>query len=350
MDKKYYLFSFLFWFIPLLSFAQTNDLVLSDKLLPITEQNFFKSHDYYIWDPSIIRDGNGIYHLFYSRWQKKYSFNGWMPLSEIVHATSKSPTGPWIYKGIVLRGRGKGYWDAIGAYNPKIKYFNGKYYLYYVSTNLGDGDYTEKYLVAISLKGSQHKDWLVLRNNQRTGVAVATSLAGPWKRSDAPIIQPSGPITRLTVNPAIAEGPDKKFYLVIKGDKPNDRGYIRNQAIAVSTTPIGPFIMQPTPVIDYIDTEDMSIWYDKNRKLFFGIFHAPKGFLGLIESTDGLHWRKSKDYFMNYKQFLMVNGDIFKPEKMERPFILAENGTPIVLSVAVKQGDDSWLVFVPLKY
>ena len=49
---------------------------------------------------------------------------------------------------------------------------DGKYYLYYCSTNFGSRDYTNEELTEIAAKGSAHPDWFVLSPNQRTGVAV----------------------------------------------------------------------------------------------------------------------------------------------------------------------------------
>ena len=147
-----------------------------------------------------------------------------------------------------------------------------------------------------------------MRPNQRTGVAVAESLNGPWKRQDKPLIEPSGPITTLTVNPAIDKGKDGRYYLVVKGDKPNETQFIRNQAVAVSDKPEGPFVMQAAPVIDYVDTEDMSIWYDDGRARFYGVFHSNHDgqFIGLITSADGTTWKKAADYWMMPKKILLV--------------------------------------------
>lgn len=63
---------------------------------------------------------------------------------------------------------------------------------------------------------------------------------GPWKRLDKPIIEPSGPITTLTDNPAIVKGEDGKYYLIVKWDNPNEERFIRHQAITISDSPIGP--------------------------------------------------------------------------------------------------------------
>lgn len=249
-----------------------------------------------------------------------------------------------------MQGGGKGKWDAITAHNPKIKFFEGKYYLYYISTNMGDNqDYSEDDMKETSLVGYTHPNWKILRSNQRTGVAVANSLEGPWVRQSQPLIEPSGPITTLTVNPAVTQGKDGRYYMIVKGDKPNETRFIRNQAIAISEHPDGPYEIQPDPVIDYLDTEDMSLWYDQQREIYYGIFHAPEGFIGLVSSTDGLKWQKASEYRIMPKEIRMKDGNILKPDRLERPFIYEENGNLLTLGLAAKQGDESFIVLIPLR-
>lgn len=326
-----------------------DQLFFKDRLQPISEENIFKSDEYFNWCSSMVKGDDGKYHLFYSRWPKKYTFLSWLTHSEVAHAVSDSPAGPWKYKETVLQSRGKGHWDAITVHNPKIKYFDGKYYLYYVATNMGDKDYTEEELIETARVGYSHPNWKkYLRPNQRTGVAVANSINGPWTRMDQPLIEPTGPITTLTVNPAIAKGKDGKYYLIVKGDKPNETRFIRNQAIAVSDTPAGPFVMQPKPVIDYLDTEDMSMWYDAKRDYFYGVFHA-HSFIGMVSSPDGINWKKATEYVLSPKKLQMEDGSVLVPDRLERPFVYAENDEPQVLSMAVKKGDDAYIVFVPVK-
>jgi alpha-L-fucosidase len=324
-----------------------DDLFIRDRLQPVSGENIFQAEGYYHWCTSIVKGKDRQYHLFYSRWRKEYGFYGWLTHSEIAHAVSDAPAGPWTYKETVLKGRGKGYWDAITAHNPKIKNFDGKYYLYYCSTNLGDNDYTEEELIETANTGYGHPNWKILRPNQRTGVAVSNSLSGPWERMDEPLIEPSGPITTLTVNPAIDRGRDGNYYLIVKGDKPNETRFIRNQAIAVSGSPTGPFEMQSTPVIDYLDTEDMSLWYDAAREHFYGVFHAHT-FIGMVSSRDGIHWKKATEYVLTPKKIEMQNGSVLVPERLERPFIYIEEGEPSVLSLAVKEGDESCCIFIPI--
>lgn len=323
-------------------------LFFKDRLQAIDEDNIFKTEGYYNWCSSIVKGEDGKYHLFYSRWPKKFGFYSWLTHSEVAHAISNSPSGPWKYKETVLSSRGKGHWDAITVHNPKIKHFEGKYYLYYCATNMGDKSYTEEDLIETARVGYSHPNWKILRPNQRTGVAVAESINGPWKRMDQPLIEPSGPITTLTVNPAIDKGKDGRYYLIVKGDKPNETRFIRNQAMAVSDSPEGPFEMQPNPVIDYLDTEDMSMWYDRKRDYYYGIFHA-HSFIGMVSSENGINWKKATEYAILPKSIPLKNGGAIKPDRLERPFVFTENNEPKVLSLAVKKGDEAYIAFVPVK-
>ena len=336
-----------FCFVSAFSQNGEDDLYLFDNFGRVSGDNIFKTDGYFNWGSSIIKEREGKYHLFYSRWKKQYGFHGWLTHSEIAHATSKSPSGPWKYKETVLRGSGQGNWDVITAHNPKIKYFEGKYYLYYIGTNMGGKDYTDGELVETAKTGYAHPNWRILRPNQRTGVAVSNSLNGPWTRMDKPLVEPSGPIATLTVNPAIDKGKDGKYYLIIKGDKPNEKRFIRNQAVGISEHPDGPFEIQEKPVIDYMDTEDMSIWYDENRDRFYGVFHA-HNFIGLVTSENGTDWEKANEFVLKNKEILLEDGTVIGPDRMERPFVYHENGQPKVLSVAVKKGEESYAVFIPI--
>jgi len=328
--------------------AEPDRLSFRDRLQPLSAENIFKTDGYYNWCTSIVQGEDGRYHLFYSRWKKDYAFTGWLTHSEIAHAVSETPHGPWRYRQTVLKGRGRGHWDAITAHNPKIKRFDGKYYLYYCSTNLGSRDYTDRDLIETARTGYTHPNWKILRPNQRTGVAVSDSLDGPWRRMDKPLLEPSGPITTLTVNPAIDRGPDGVYYLIVKGDKPNETRFIRNQAMAVSDSPTGPFTIRPKAVIDDLDTEDMSLWYDVPRHRFYGVFHAHT-FIGMVTSVDGIDWEKAAEYTLCPKVVRLADGGEIKPDRLERPFVYAQDGQPKVLSLAVKKGDDAYCIFIPIR-
>lgn len=302
--------------------------------------------NWYTWCPSVIRSDDGKYHMFHSRWPRKTNFSGWLLFSEVVHEVADKPEGPYRYVETVLNGRGTFAWNAITAHNPKIKFFEGRYYLYHCSTY---GERDEKRLLEIAHKGGIHPQWMPIRNNQRTGVATADSLQGPWRVLDKPIVEPSGPICRLTVNPAICRGPDGTYFMIVKGDKPGDKKFTRNQALATAKSPTGPFTIQPKPVIDNLDTEDMSLWFDQKRNRFYAIFHAHT-FIGMMTSTDGYNWSKASHYKLTDKRIRFDDGSDVAVENMERPFMLTDDqGQPQMLFVAVKKGDRSYNVAMQVK-
>lgn len=332
--------------------GQSDDrqLKLSDKIEPISEANIFRDADYFNWCSSILKGEDGKYHLFYSRWKREEAFTGWLTHSTIAHAVSVSPEGPYEYLNTVVDFNKSSYrpGEMITAHNPKIKRFNGRYYLYFCSTYL-DKAITGEELLATARQGYSHPNWKPLRIHQRTFVASSTSLDKPFKINPKPLLEPSGPIETLVVNPAITQGADKRFYLIVKGDKPGATTFLRNQAITVSKYPDRGFVIQAKPVIKDWDTEDVSMWYDRTSGYYYAVFHAHT-YIGMMVSKNGTDWKKADDFTVTPKRLHREGGqpDLI-PDQMERPFVLFEEGKAKVLSVAVKKGDDSFIVTIPLK-
>ena len=127
----------------------------------------------------------------------------------------------------------------------------------------------------------------------------------------------SGPITQITCNPAVTQRPDGGYIMIIRGDKPDvefangkwpDQGeLIRSQAIALSSTPEGPWEIQPKPAVGNLNSEDPAIWYDVKRKRYYGIYHA-FGYMGMITSLDGINWEKAKHYKVLDKAIKKADG------------------------------------------
>lgn len=325
----------------------SKEIDLNRLIKQVDKENVFSDPDYFNWGSSIIKGIDNKYHLFYSRWPRELGFGAWLTHSEIAHAVSDFPAGPYHYIETVLKSRGGTAWDAITVHNPKIKFFEGKYYLYYISTNLGETILSPPELLDLIDKDLSNVRRNVIRRNQRTGVAVSSSINGPWERMNKPIIEPSGPITTLTVNPAITQGPDGRYFLIVKGDKPNETRFIRNQAMAIGNSPTGPFEMQPKPVIGDLDTEDVSLWYSKTDQLFYAVFHAHTH-IGLICSADGINWEKATNYLVTEKKIEFKDNSFLEPDRMERPFVYLANDVPTVLCLSIMKGDDSYIVLVPL--
>lgn len=332
-------------------FAQSkkDDLNLEALLQPADPSLFVRDDVYYNWCNSIIKDDQGKYHLFYSRWPKSIGFFSWLTHSEIAHSVASNMEGPYKMGKTVLESR-KNKWDEISVHNVKVEKFDDLYYLYYTSTNDGETPLSEQDLVETAKTGYSHKNWPLLRFNQRAGVATSKRLDGKWKRNNKPLIEPHGPIKNVTVNPAVCKGHDGRYYMIIKGDDKTVQKGRLIQAIGTSLSPDGPFLLEEKPAFSAIATEDVSVWFDKKRKRYYGIFHAHGGnFIGLITSEDGINWDKANHYEVCKKEIPLNNGTVMKVDRMERPSVYIEDGIPRLLSFGVKKGNDAFIVIFKLK-
>ncbi|MEK9604587.1 MAG: glycoside hydrolase family protein [Flavobacteriaceae bacterium] len=342
----------------LISQVNTDDLDLADKILKVKEENILRSALYHNWGSSIIKGEDGKYHLFYAQMSKEIGFKSWLTDGIVSHAVSDSVSGPYVHKEVVLKGRGFGHWDAYTAHNPRIKFFDGKYYLYYISTNTGDRVLTKEEFHQARNGVINNEFRALVRMNQRIGVAVSESINGPWKRFDQPLVEPSGPITQITCNPAVAKKPDGGYIMILRGDKPNlkyangkwpdHNELIRSQAIALSDSPLGPWVIQPKPAVGNLNSEDPAIWYDNSRNRFYGIYHA-FGYMGMITSLDGINWEQAKNYKILDKALNKDDGTKINANRLERPFIFVEDGVAKVLTVAVlEKNQNSYSLIIPL--
>lgn len=312
---------------------QTGPYVLSDA-------------EWFNWCPSVLLAPDGKYHMFHSRWRKSIGFDAWLAMSEIVHRVADRPEGPFRFVSVAIPDTSPGRGEWFTAHNPKITRFNGRYYLYLVQTR---GDMNDAGREEMSRVGGKHPRWMEIRNNQRTFVASSKSLNGPWKITPDPIVEPAASITRLTVNPAVDRRPDGTYIMIVKGDKPGEKRFIRNQAVATAPRPEGPWTIQPKAAIDNMDTEDVSLWYAQAWKRFFAVFHAHT-FIGMIESADGLDWRRSAQFELTKRVVAFDDGTTWSPDRMERPFVLTDaRGVPQMLYVACKQGAHSVDLAMPLR-
>ena len=325
-------------------------LDLSAMMQPADPKQFIHDDQYFNWCHSIVRDSAGRYQLFYARWPKSLTFNAWSTHSEIAHAISDHLTGPYTGSKTILRGRGEG-WDAITAHNVQVNRFGDRYYMYYIGTNSGDKRLTEEQLQNIAQKGYSHPQWDLLRSRQRVGVAVADSLNARWQRSKHPLIEPGGAIKTITTNPSVCQGRDNRFYLIVKGDDVRvKKGRRLIQAISVSEKPDGDFKIEPQPAFSDISTEDVCIWFDKERDRYYALFHAfGRDVIGMITSEDGIHWQKARHFQVCKKEIPLCDGTVMKIDRMERPYVYLENDQIRMVSFAVKKANDSFIVLFECK-
>ena len=100
-----------------------------DKLLPAPIGGGFAMDDYWVWGSSVIKGGDGKYHMFADRWAKDLGFGAWVTNSEVVHAVSEKPEGPYVFSDVALPVRGAEFFDGLVTHNPRIILFDGTYYL-----------------------------------------------------------------------------------------------------------------------------------------------------------------------------------------------------------------------------
>ena len=330
--------------------TSTDDLDLSKMIVPTDTSFFFKDSNYYNWCNSILKDEQGVYHLFYSRWPKVNSFTSWLTHSTIAHATASSPQGPYTFQNTALNPRGTNFWDCYSTHNVRVIKENDTYYMFYSGSNSGKITFSQSHIDEIGHKGYAHKDWKTLRSSQRSGVAKSKSLNGPWIPLEKPVVEPSGPIGVVAVNPTVAKGPNDLYYMMLKGDDVRKSGIRLIQAIATAPNPEGPYSIYNKSAFDELRTEDAFMWYDNNRKRFYSVFHVHGGdFIGLITSENGLDWEKAKHYYVCKKEIKLNDGTVIAVDNMERPSIYFENDVHKILSFAIKKGDNAFIVMFNLK-
>ena len=249
----------------------------------------------------------------------------------------------------VLPRRGRQYFDGMNTHNTCIKYWNGKYYLYYMGTTYGGdipGDYRlidEHYAL---------ETW----NRKRIGVAVADDIEGEFVRRDEPLLEPrdcSHWDCTITTNPSVVILPDGKTYMIYKSrrafGKPLQLG------IAVADKPDGKFErLTENPILEFADEnkhiEDPFLWYDKSRKKFCMIAkddskNGDSGITGewgagfYAESDDCIHFEISENPKVYSRNLEWEDGRKTTQCNLERPSILFdENGEPIYLFCASGDG------------
>lgn len=356
MNKVFFHYVFLFFLFTLFSYSseltEPGYLNLAEMLQPVPQTAKFIDDDLFIWGGSLVKsEKDGKYHMYYSRWPKKLGMSAWVTNSEIAHAVSDSPFGPFVFQDIALPFRGREFWDGAVTHNPTIHFYNGKYYLYYMGTT-GNTDAENQYW--------EH------RNKQRIGVAVADNPNGPWQRFDKPLIDISADSTAhdalMVSNPSVTEMPDGKYLMVYKAvakKLPTPMSGPVVHLTAIADNPAGLFVKQMKPVFTAKDAEfpaeDPYVWYDKNCyyaivKDMHGAFTSAGRSLVLFYSTDGLDWKLAENPLVSKLEIHWENDSVQQVMALERPQLFSENGKPKALLCAVNETKEhSFNVQIPLK-
>lgn len=332
-----------------------------DRLMPAPRNGGFAVEGYWIWCGSVVKGEDGRFHMFASRIPKHLPFHpGWLVTSEVVRAVSDVPEGPYQFQEVVLPARGAEYWDGRSTHNPHIIRYKDKYLLYYMGTTHPFGD--EDHGKDLSLDDPAI---IVSRSNKRIGLAIASSVEGPWKRFDAPIlgVRPGMFDSYLTSNPAPYVHDDGSVLLIYKARRYEGNKY-SDMSIGVARAdhfegPYYPVRDEPIFSPSNIHLEDPFIW--KTADGYHMIAKDMNGNIGgerhggiYALSEDGVEW-KIAEYPQAYSRTVAWDdGVVIEMGNLERPFLLFQDDQPTHLFAATADGNgefrgqNTWNMVIPL--
>lgn len=374
MKKVSVLLSFMFFVFTIVIAQNKENLVeikknsknmIFNKLGKAPKTPAYQSEGYWVWGSSVVKSPDGKYHMYVSRFPKSLPFHpGWMVASEIVHAVSDNIEGPYTFSDVALPARGPQYWDGKSTHNPRIFYYNNKYYLIYMGST---HPFEEPNFENLTLDS---KWCIVARSNKRIGLAVSDSPYGPWKRKDEPLLdtEPNTFYSFLISNPSPIIQEDGSVMMIFKGRHYTPEGKHSNMAMGVAYAKSieGPYqILNDKKPIFQVDiqgeAEDPFLWKDeKGYHVVFkdqlGQYTGEHGCGVLAHSKDGLKWTVDSDP-KAYSLFIeWEDGSVSKQGQLERPFIYFEDGKPKCMFFATmdgpggfENGKNTWNMCIPIE-
>ncbi|MBU7003930.1 MAG: glycoside hydrolase family protein [Theionarchaea archaeon] len=329
-----------------------------DRLLPAPVDGGFRMEDYWVWCGSCIRGEDGRYHLFASRWPKRFPFfEGYIVASEVVRAVSDTPSGPYEFEEVVLPVRGEDCWDGRMTHNPTIHRMGDTYLLFYIGA---------RYLGPVPSPDVVAGRYFPQKNESyssiRIGMATSRSVYGPWERPESPVldIREGSWDNSVVTNPAPCMPGDGSILLYYRSNTPE------GLRIGVARSPkLGaPFSrLSEEPVLKFgggKHVEDPFVWRtgdlfemvakDLNGKLT-GENHA-----GIhATSLDGIDWKLSEPPKAYSRRVMWNDGSTTVQGSLERPQLLIEDGRPTHLFMATADGPGgfrsatrTWNMVIPL--
>ena len=341
-------------------FSQTSQSApFIDRLAPSVKNGGFEMDDYWIWCGSVIRGEDMKYHMFASRWPKnKPFFNGYIFYSEIVHAVSDKPEGPFRFHEVALKSRGSGYWDGRMTHNPTIHKFGSTYLLFYIGTTY-EGESPSAEMLKEPLSDSMKRFKNETYGKIRIGLATSKSVYGPWERLNEPVLLPREGKwdSSITTNPAPCVLPDGSILLVYRS---NVTGKGTRLGVAKSEGPGKPFVRIRDDYLGFY-VEDPYIWWMKDHfeliaKDQSGELTGEKCAGVHATSIDGIDWKISSPAKAYSRNIVWDDGTTVNLGSFERPQLLIENGKPVCLYCATGDGPGgfnyatrTWNVATPFK-
>jgi lysophospholipase L1-like esterase len=341
------------------SIELAKDLIKDDgedfqsRLLPAPLNGGLRLDGFWVWCGSVIKGDDGKYHMFASRWPNSTPFSPyWLTNSEIVHAVSDTPEGPYKFSDVALPPRGSGFWDGQMTHNPAIRKYGDTYLLYYTGTT-----YKGERPSATNPVGETDALKIEAHQGERIGLATAKSPYGPWKRLDKPILDvvPNSWEQYLVSNAAPVVLKDGRVMLYYKGV---EKLRVNAIGLAIASCPTCEYKrVSDQPLNMGIGAEDPFIWQEAGKfkalMLDTDRRYSPDKEIFYAVSDDGRRWHVPHQAIAVSRQVLWADNTRKKMNSTERPHVLIENGKPTHVFFATGETISgkryTWNMVIPLK-
>ena len=296
----------------------------------------------YYWDGSIIRASDGNYHLFADRWAGSSGFNpGWLNSDPIHAAGGSNPLGPYADKGYAYSYSGFGSDPHHGHNSEVFTLLNGTYAMVV----------SEVVAWTIFTSPSVDGPWTPCPGSPGSGLSVPSNGYGgnnSYASNVSIVARPDGNFESIqrhglialstsgVCGPYKAQQPTNTYPSAEAVPSANSGSIFPNKK--THSDPAGPSTAEGT----YSLAEDPVIWYSGGQ--YHVLYDYPDDRVGyLLTSTDGIHnWTDqglAYDPRSAQKIFSYTDGTVDHWYKMERPFVLVENGHITHVTFAVSDVD-----------
>jgi len=315
-----------------------NCQLLNLKLARPGKMNGYQEVNTTSWGGSVIQIGNE-YHMYVSRMSDGCGLNCWEGNSEIAHAISTDPLGPFTFKEIVL---------PYFAHGPTIHQISdGTFLLLHLGCSTPDHPAPDHPPCECpwhngTSPGSQNYPMRPLAcGSDYISLNTATSISGPWTtigQKNPKVSWASG-----TTNPGLFVYSNGSYLMAYRGNLKTDKFRSPNERLGLASASSwkSEFVDSRTAPIFPHQGEDPYIYQDK-RGNFHIIFHDMDGSDrgGHGYSRDGVTWY-SGDVPCYTGEIQFSDGTTKKFRRRQRPQLIVQEGVPKYLYTGVTPGGDS---------
>ena len=225
----------------------------------------YDEHGTSSWGGSIVEDpAGGLWHMYVSRMAGHCGLNAWQQASEIIHATSIDPVGPYVYNETIM---------GVFAHGPSVRATPKGYMMMHLGCGVPFVPPFNDCKNGITPKGhgSAGFEGNITRACTEFNVSVmtASSLSGPWSAS-SPVHLTTGwgrgaDTKNHFSNPAPYVMPDGTFRVAFRA---SSKVYDREKGgefVSIATAPQmdGPYVDTRTSPALSSAAEDPFLWQDE---------------------------------------------------------------------------------------